>query len=156
MLEKMFKMDFCDRCDAVKNCKGMVKNSKCETVSINSSMMCSKSTSRFLSFQSHRSFVLLQIFLYLTLIHLSNGFNVDSASRIEIDGPNPGSYFGFTVGMLRQNDQSRWWVLNLIKYHSQDRKYSAYPAIFRALRRLNVFLTMSNLTIICDYPLPPA
>ncbi|XP_060598115.1 integrin alpha-9-like [Ruditapes philippinarum] len=98
-------------------------------------IMCSKSYSGLSPFRCHSSFVLVKFMLYLTLFHSINGFNLDTDSRIELDGTNAGSYFGYTVAMLNQNDQNRWILLGAPKDNSHflpdaDRPGAIYKCTF--------------------------
>jgi hypothetical protein len=108
MMEKLLEIEFYDSCDDVKNGEKNNKYGPRDTVLIYSTIMCPKSYSGLSPFLCQSSFVLVKLMLYLTLFHSINGFNLDTDSRIELNGTNAGSYFGYTVAMLNQNDQNRW------------------------------------------------
>jgi hypothetical protein len=50
------------------------------------------------------------ILLTLFILHAVQGFNLDIKNKIEFSGPNPGSYYGYTVAMHKQETglQESW------------------------------------------------
>ncbi|XP_053374563.1 integrin alpha-9-like [Mercenaria mercenaria] len=107
MLEEMSVREFCDVCDKMKSRKEASNSDKDDPVTINSTQMCSNLSSGLFAFRYHMSLI-LTVLLYMTSIPLTNGFNLDITSKIEFEGPNRGSYYGYTVAMMNQNDQNSW------------------------------------------------
>lgn len=85
-----------------------------EQIASNSIQRCSKrpytrSTPLFSNSFRHHVAISLTLFM-LVFLHTTNGFNLDIESKMEFGGSMPGSYYGYTVAMLNQGDDDKWYV----------------------------------------------
>lgn len=74
-----------------------------------SKRLCTRSTALFSNSFPHNIAISLTLFV-LVFLHTANGFNLDIASKMEFEGTMPGSYFGYSVAMLNQGDDDKWYV----------------------------------------------
>lgn len=92
----------CTRCSILKNSSGRLKQNQLHKRDIN---MCSGR-----GFSSRTSLnVLVLIWMNVTcLMTYCEGFNLDTSKAVQFDGPNSGSYFGFTVEMMNKDANNKW------------------------------------------------
>ena len=48
------------------------------------------------------------VLIWMCSVSLSEGFNLDTTKAVPFNGPNSGSYFGFTVEMMNKDPRNKW------------------------------------------------
>ena len=92
----------CKRCSILKNSSGRLKQQRQQN---RDNIMCSNSG---YSFKKSLS-VLVSIWMYVICsFTYCEGFNLDTSKAVQFDGPNTGSYFGFTVEMMNKDANNKW------------------------------------------------
>ena len=92
----------CKRCSILKNSSGRLKQTQLQN---RDNIMCSRS-----GFSLRTSLnVPVLLWMYVTcLMTYCEGFNLDTSKAVQFDGPNSGSYFGFTVEMMNKDTNNKW------------------------------------------------
>lgn len=113
MLKYKNNNEICKNCDKMKETEDLKSDCRGVPPFTNITPKGSEPSSTMwklsVTFRVQSCFIVFTL-LCLTWLQGTSAFNLDVTSKIEFDGPHTGSYFGYSVAMMNQRGQDKWYV----------------------------------------------